>query len=123
MAHFFPLIVITYATGVGRGIDPGAASQTFTDNCSQPPVIGVDDRGAVISRTKCIFGENIGGNERNSGDQSVTDSTTFDNKDRNIWILAEPCPKAASSGTAYEETSMLSELSMANSMTPPPTIM
>ena len=123
MAHFFPFIIITYSTGVGAGIDPGTAAQTFTDDCIQLPVIGIDDRGAVINSTKRILGGNIGGNERNSGDPSVTDSTTLDDKDRNIWILAEPCRKAASSGTAYEETSMLSELSMANSMTPPPTIM
>jgi hypothetical protein len=123
MAHFLPFIVIAYPTGVGAGIDTGAAAQTFTDDCIQLPVIGVDDRGAVVYSTKCILGVHMGGNERNSGGPSVTDSTTLDDKDRNIWILAEPCRKAASSGTAYEETSALSELSMANSMTPPPTMM
>ena len=123
MAHFFPLIVIAYATSVGAGIDPGAAAQTFADDRIQLPVIGVDDRGAVVYSTKCILGVQIGGNERNSGGPSVTDSTTLDDKDRYIWILAEPCREAASSGTAYEDTSALSELSMANSMTLPPTMM
>ena len=103
MAHFLPLIVITYTTGVGAGINPWAAAQTFTDDCIQLPVIGVDDRGAVVYSTECILGIHIGRKERNSGGPSVTDSTTFDDKDRNIWILAEPSRKAASSGTAYEK--------------------
>ena len=123
MAHFLPFIVIAYATSVNAGIDSRATAQTFTDNYIQLPIIGVDDRGAVIYSTKCILGVQIGGNERNSGGPSVIDSTTLDDKDRNIWILAEPCRKAASSGTAYEETLALSELSMANSMIPPPTMM
>ena len=117
MAHFLPFVVIAYTTSVGAGIDPGTAAQTFTDDCIQLPVIGIDDRGAVVYSTKCILGVHIGGNERNSGDPSVTDSTTLDDKDRNIWILAEPCRKATSSGAAYEETSALSGLSIAKSMT------
>ena len=123
MAHFLPFIVIAYATGVNAGIDSRATAQTFTDDYIQLPIIGVDNRGAVVYSTKCILGVQIGGNERNSRGPSVIDSTTLDDKDRNVWILAEPCGKAASSGTAYEETSVLSELSMANSMTPPPTMM
>lgn len=123
MTHVLPFIVIAYATGVGAGIDPGGAAQTLTDDCIQLPVIGVDNRGAVVYSTKCILGVQIGGNERNSGGPSVADSTTLDDKDRNIWILAEPCRKAASSGTAYEETSAHRELSMADSTTPPPTMM
>ena len=123
MAHFLPFIVIAYATSVGAGIDPGAAAQTFTDDYIQLPFIGVDDGGTVVYSTKCILGVYIGGNERNSGGPSVTDSTTLDDKDRNIRILAEPCRKAASSGTAYEEISALSELSMENPMIPPPTMM
>ena len=109
MAHFLPFIVIAYAPGVGAGIDPGAATQTFTNDCIQLPVIGVDNGGAVVYSTKCVLGVHIGRNERNSGGPSVTDSTTLDDKDRNIWILAEPRRKAASSGTAYKETLALSE--------------
>ena len=109
MAHFLPFIVITYATGVGAGIDPGAAAQTFTDDCTQLPVIGVDNGGAVVYSTKCVLGVHIGRNERNSGGPSVTDSTTLDDKDQKIWIFTEPRRKAASSGTAYKETLALSE--------------
>ena len=117
MAHFLPFIVIAYATGVGAAIDPGTTAKTFTDDCIQLSVIGIDDRGAVVNSTKCILGVHIGGNERDSGGPSVVDSTTLDDKDRNIWILAEPCRKATSSGAAYEETSALSGLSIAKSMT------